>query len=145
MIEMTGNLFNSTAPAIGHGVNTKGLMGAGIAVQFKTLFPEMHRQYVAVCASGYFKPGQAFIFHTPNTVIFNIASQEFPGKNAQMDYLEDGLRATIKYADDSGYDRVAIPQIGCGIGGLDLTEVKGLIKDVENGYSTQFEMWTYSA
>lgn len=145
MIEMTGNIFTTSAPAIGHGVNCQGRMGAGIAVQFRTLFPEMYRQYKAVCDAGHLQPGDVFVFDTPNFTIYNIASQHLPGSNAQLDWLEDGLRASIMQAEDSGFDRIAIPQIGCGIGGLSVSDVVPLVKDVESGTSVQFEWWTYQA
>jgi len=144
MIEKTGNLFTSDAPAIGHGVNVDGLMGAGIAVQFRTLFPEMYRQYAALCASGSLNPGEVFLYHSPNFIVYNIASQDRPGKNARLEWLEDGLRASVAHAEGMGLDRIALPQIGCGIGGLDLTDVRGLMQDVEMGTSVQFELWTYA-
>lgn len=143
MIEMEGNIFNTTAPAIGHGVNVDGRMGAGIAVQFRTLFPEMHRQYIAVCGAGYLEPGEVFYYSHPQFGIYNIASQDRPGKNARIEWLEDGLRATISHAEGLNYDRVALPHIGCGIGGLSLNDVRPLLLDVEAGTSVQFELWTY--
>lgn len=143
MIEMTGNIFTTTAPAIGHGVNIKGLMGSGIAVQFRTLFPEMFRQYKAVCGSLALQAGEVFVYESPNFTVYNIASQDLPGKNARLDWLEDGLRATIADAEIRGYSIVALPQIGCGIGGLDIEDVRPLLADVEMGTSVQFELWTY--
>lgn len=143
MIEMTGNLFTTSAPAIGHGVNVMGRMGAGIAVQFRTLFPEMYRQYRALCAQFLLKPGEAFVYEAENFVVYNIASQDMPGKHASLEWLEDGLRAVVSDAEDRGLDRVALPQIGCGIGGLDVRDVVPLIKDVESGTSVQFEWWTF--
>lgn len=145
MIEKTGNLFTSTAPAIGHGVNIDGVMGAGIAVQFRTLLPEMHRQYLAVCQKGWLHPGEVFAYEPPHgPLVYNIASQDRPGANARLEWLEDGLRNTVFDAEIRGFDRVALPHIGCGIGGLDLRDVKALMLDVEQGSSVQFEVWAFT-
>jgi len=145
MIEMTGNLFTTTAPAIGHGVNVMGLMGSGIAVQFRNLFPEMYRQYRALCAQFLLNTGEAFVYEAENFVVYNIASQDMPGPHAALEWLEDGLRAVVSDAEARGLDRVALPQIGCGIGGLDVRDVVPLVKDVESGSTVQFEWWTYQA
>ncbi len=143
MIEMSGNLFTTDAPALGHGVNVCGKMGSGIAVEFRTLFPEMYRQYRALCAQFHLKPGEVFAYEAENFIVYNIASQDMPGKHASLEWLEDGLRATVEDAEARGLDKVALPQIGCGIGGLDAADVVPLIKDVESGTSVQFEWWTY--
>ena len=143
MIEMTGNIFTSTAPAVGHGVNCQGVMGSGIAVQFRTLFPEMFRQYKALCNASLLVPGEVFPFQTENFLVYNIASQRLPGANATLEWLEEGLHAVLSDAEDRGYDRVALPQIGCGIGGLDIADVRPLIISVEAGSSMEFEFWTY--
>lgn len=145
MIEMTGDMFSTRAKAIGHGVNVHGRMGAGIAVQFRTLFPEMFRQYKALCDSNRLQPGEVHYYPHKNFDIYNIASQDLPGPNARMEWLETGLRSALWDAQERGHDLLALPQIGCGIGGLDITDVRALMLDIETGHSAQFELWTYAA
>ena len=143
MIEMTGDLFTSTAPAIGHGVNIYGKMGAGIAVQFKNRFPEMHTEYVSVCESGQLTAGMTFAYYGSTPIIYNIASQDLPGANARLDFLEEGLRSALQDAQTLGLDRVALPLIGCGIGGLSEADVVPLLLEVESKFTTQIELWRF--
>lgn len=145
MIEKTGDLFTSDAPAIGHGVNTKGKMGAGIAVQFKNRFPKMYDSYRDLCATGMFRPGGVMVYSAESPVVYNIASQDLPGANARLDWLETGLRITLEDAEERNIERIALPQIGCGIGGLSLPDVLEVIKNVEANYVTEIELWTYEA
>lgn len=124
-----GDLFQSGAPAIGHGVNTKGLMSSGIAVLFKNKFPRMHENYLLLCEMESFKPGTTWVVNEDGTLIFNIASQELPGANASYDYLRSALEDGLAKADRLGVRELALPQIGCGVGGLDWALVEPIIRE----------------
>lgn len=143
MIEMTGDLFTSTAPAIGHGVNLKGKMGAGIAVLFKNRFPKMYESYVYACDTFALLPGIVLIYDAESPIVYNIASQDLPGANARMEWLEAGLRSTLQDAQTRGLDRVALPLIGCGIGGLDEAEVVPLMEKLDSEYTPEIELWRF--
>lgn len=144
MIEKVGDLFTSDAPAIGHGVNTQGKMGAGIAVQFRTRFPIMHYIYTEFCADGTLTPGSVLISPMTTPLVYNIASQDLPGAHARLEWLEEGLRTALSDAHSRGLDRVALPLIGCGIGGLDEADVVPLMQQVESEFpSVTIELWRY--
>lgn len=144
MIEKFGDLFTSDAPAIGHGVNTHGKMGAGIAVQFRTRFPIMYYIYTELCADGTMVPGSVLTDANSTPVVYNIASQDLPGPHARLEWLEEGLRTALADAHSRGLDRVALPLIGCGIGGLDEADVVPLMQQVESEYpSVTIELWRY--
>ena len=114
-----GDLFDQPdVTAIGHGVNTVGVMGAGIAVLFRRKYPEMYRQYVLWCDTGVLQPGGCMPWEADGRFIFNIASQKEPGSNATMEWLESGLRLAILQTRSLGLNKLAIPRIGAGIGGL---------------------------
>lgn len=125
-IEKTGDLFGVSAPALAHGVNCKGLMGAGIAKPFKDKFPLMYEEYALWCEKGQLRPGRMFPYYAgQGRWVYNIASQDFPGANAKARWLSMGLRDAFMHARVFGVSEIAVPQIGCGIGGLDYR------KDVE--------------
>lgn len=124
-----GDLFQSGSVAIGHGVNTKGLMSSGIAVLFKNKFPLMHENYLRLCELEAFKPGTTWVVSEGDTVIFNVASQELPGANASYDYLRNALKDGLDKADRLGIRELALPQIGCGVGGLDWSLVEPIIRE----------------
>lgn len=92
LIHREGNIFDTDALAIGHGCNTQGFMGAGIATQFRDRFPLMYEDYRRVCHSGVFTGGDTAAWDLEDgRVIYNIASQEQPGANASYDFLFDGV------------------------------------------------------
>lgn len=143
MIKRKGSLFDTDARAIGHGVNTQGVMGSGIAVEFKNRFPKNFTAYRNACVTGLFRPGEAFVFPEGSTVVANIASQEKTGKSAKYSYL---LTATVDAAlslkDYYGIDTLAIPLIGCGIGGLEWPAVEYILRAVEIIVPNfEFEVW----
>lgn len=125
-----GDLFDSKADAIGHGTNTHGLMGAGIAVLFRRKHPEMYKRYRDLCdIFGDDLGGSTFLYfdeqpgsNLPYSYIANIFSQKAPGANATVELLIDGLKdayAALWGEQEVEEPHLAIPLIGCGIGGLD--------------------------
>lgn len=153
MIERNGDIFNTDASYIAHGVNCKGLMGSGIAVQFKKRFPEMHAGYVLRCADGRLAPGGFWVgtgMHEGRPVyIVNLASQDEPGANAHYSMLFSAVQNFAAAASHPERIRmygglVAIPEIGCGIGGLEWYRVKYILECIEQMYfGIEFEVWHY--
>lgn len=135
-----GDLFaQPDVDCIGHGVNCKGVMGAGIAVLFRRKYPEMYKQYTLWCDTSVLLPGGSIPWETADhqgrpTFIFNIASQDEPGSNATTRWLASGLHAAIKQAKSVGRSKLAIPRIGAGIGGLTWEQVKEVAEEVANVY-----------
>lgn len=138
----TGDLFTSTADGIGHGVNCRGFMGSGIAPFFKRKYAGMYDAYRVVCLAGNLHGGETFIWPTPEVTVFNIASQEKEGRNADLSFLESGVRAALIYADKHGVKTLALPRIGCGIGGLDWADVEPLLAGLAAEYECDLEVWT---
>jgi O-acetyl-ADP-ribose deacetylase (regulator of RNase III) len=118
--EIEGDLFNSDAQALAHGVNIRGVMGAGIAKPFKEKFPLMYEEYCLMCRHETLHVGGCFAYYAGNgRWIYNIASQDEPGPFARVRWLSTGLRDALIHARRYKVDEIALPQIGCGIGGLD--------------------------
>jgi O-acetyl-ADP-ribose deacetylase (regulator of RNase III) len=115
-----GDLFGSSIPALAHGVNCRGVMGAGIAVQFRARWPQMYESYRRRCLRGHMLPGDVLAWKTDSgTVIFNLATQDRPGANAQPWMITAAVGRMIQEAFYL-YEttEIAMPRIGCGIGGL---------------------------
>lgn len=153
--ERTGDMFTSKAQIFVQGVNTVGVMGAGIAKQFREKFPDMYNNYKMHCDNNWLNPGDLHTFpnieeidwrvrNKPQFIVANIASQDLPGANARLSWLSIGLNSLFFSISGWGY-LVAIPQIGCGIGGLDWADVKPMIVDYANYYEIDVELWTYGA
>jgi O-acetyl-ADP-ribose deacetylase (regulator of RNase III) len=115
-----GDLFASHLPAIAHGVNCRGVMGAGIAAQFRARYPKMYESYRRRCLRGELLPGEVVPWkHDDGTVIYNLATQREPGPDAQPWMITAAVGRMITEAvTDYGITEVGLPLIGCGIGGL---------------------------
>lgn len=150
LIHRKGDIFTTHARAIGHGVNTQGAMGAGIAIQFRTRFPDMEREYRELCKSGKLRGGEVMPWSVksafgPDLMIFNIASQEKMGANASYDFLINGVKLATDICELSGHPVLALPRIGSGIGGLDEDVVEGILTALAARTKVDIELWTYTA
>lgn len=131
MLEFTsGDLFALDADILVNTVNCKGVMGAGIALAFKTRYPEMFQDYQRKCKAGRIKPGgiDEWIDSWTGKTIVNFATKDHWRKPSQYEYIEDGLIALHQYLKSRGKVRVALPALGAGHGGLDWARVKQMIE-----------------
>lgn len=133
MIELAeGNLLDAPADALVNTVNTEGVMGKGIALQFRKKFPEMLTEYRAVCESGDLRPGRMHVWERgemfqPRYVINFPTKRHWRGKSRMAD-IEAGLVALADEIRRLGIRSVAVPPLGCGNGGLEWSEVFPRIK-----------------
>ena len=144
LIHKTGNIFTSHAQGIGHGVNTRGAMGAGIALQFRDKFPDMYAEYDYLCSTGLLLPGETHIYPMGGgRFIYNIASQDLPGPNARYVWLLSGLVRAIEHAIENNVAVIALPRLGSNIGGLDEKRVEEIVKVAAESSPVDIELWTY--
>ncbi len=133
MITLTsGNLLESSAEALVNTVNTVGIMGKGIALQFKKAFPDNFREYEAACKAGVVRVGAMFItapnrLHGPRYLINFPTKRHWKGKSRIQD-IEEGLKALTKDVQRLRIRSIAIPPLGCGLGGLPWPDVKSMIE-----------------
>jgi O-acetyl-ADP-ribose deacetylase (regulator of RNase III) len=132
MIEfVTGNFFDYDADIRINTVNCVGVMGAGVALQFKNRFPEMYGAYSLACASNEVKPGFPYVWND-NGVFAKTTIINFPTKidwknPSEYEYIEKGLIWLRQYLLNKEDSTVTVPALGCGHGGLDWNVVKGMI------------------
>lgn len=124
---VTGNLLDSNCDILINTVNCVGVMGAGIAKQFKDKYPRMFKQYKLDCSSGRYKPSTIIECNESNgKIIVNFATKDHWNNPSKLEWISDGLDNLNKYLVGTTYS-VAIPALGCNNGGLDWTVVKVLI------------------
>ena len=118
-----GNLLDSQAEALVNTVNTVGVMGKGLALQFKEQFPENYRKYREVCKNKAFNVGQVFetTEHTVggDKIIINFPTKTTWREPSRYSYIEEGLVALKKLLIEREIKSVAIPPLGTRNGGLD--------------------------
>lgn len=138
LIEITGDLFDGDYEAIGHGCNMQGFMGAGIAAQFRKRWEDMYQEYRLDCARA--ELGDVFTWHNDDNtdsrpMIFNMYTQILPGSNADAYAVALSMMKSIHVCQNYGIENIAVPRIGCGIGGLDWVTVRNiydLIADIQS-------------
>lgn len=123
-----GNLLKSNAEALVNTVNTVGVMGKGMALQFKKAFPANFESYAAACKEGAVRPGAMFItetglLHGPRFIVNFPTKRHWKGKS-RMEDIESGLKALTEDVRRLGIRSIAIPPLGCGLGGLSWPEVR---------------------
>lgn len=127
---VAGDLFAADLPAIGHGVNCAAAMGRGIAVEFRRRWPDMFEEYRTRCRAGSLRPGDVFVWRAPDRVIFNLATQQTWRTPATLSAIETSLSRTLDLCSDLGVDRIGLPRIGAGLGGLVWSDVRAVIERV---------------
>lgn len=140
-----GDVFTSSQPAFGHGVNCKGRMRSGIAVDVRLRYPDVYEAYARYCKSPGLNPGDVFMMkaESDGKLIFNLASQYKEGCNATYPYLEESLWNAFDLLEEREIEGIALPRIGCGVGGLNWAKVKPMIEDIADNYSLiEVEIWT---
>jgi O-acetyl-ADP-ribose deacetylase (regulator of RNase III) len=143
MIEREGNLFDSDQRALGHGVNCKGMMGAGIAKGFRDLYEHNYEVYKEQCNVRGLRPGGVLIVPSQGRYIVNLASQDEPGPDARYHWLYKSALEAVTQLQSIGVDSMALPLVGCGIGGLRWPVVKAILTEIETTTGFEFEVWTY--
>ena len=126
-----GNIVDESADALVNTVNCVGVMGKGVAAEFKKRFPGNFEKYAAACSENKVKPGKMFIFKTGQmfpSYIVNFPTKQHWRGGSRMEYVEDGLKDLITKIKRRPIRSIAIPPLGCGFGGLKWSEVRPLIE-----------------
>lgn len=130
MVHFTsGDMFELPVDIRVNTVNCVGVMGAGVALAFKTRYPAMFHAYKKACDAGEIRPGTLNIWRAPAEWIINFPTKRHWRENSKYEDVEDGLKALRTYLDSLGRSvRVALPALGCGHGGLNWSRVSELIE-----------------
>jgi len=134
MIEIRrGNILKTDAEALVNTVNCVGFMGKGIALQFKQAFPENFESYQKACHAKEVHPGRMFVYPTGSMLnpkyIINFPTKRHWRGPSHYEVIESGLKALIAEVRKLGIQTIAVPPLGCGLGGLDWSRVREMIEN----------------
>lgn len=141
---VTGNLLAASDEALINTVNTVGVMGKGIALQFKDRYPYNFQVYQQACKEGSIFPGKLLVtrdsnLSTDSKWIINFPTKKDWKHRSKYEYIEEGLKDLVRVLDQYRIKSIAIPPLGCGNGGLDWSKVKELMEKylggIKCGYS----------
>lgn len=142
---LKNNIFDSKARAIVNTVNTYGNMGGGLALQFAKRYPEMNEEYISYCKYRLLAPGDVHAWRTGNgpedKVVLNVATKDHWKDPSQLSWIKEGVASIRAFVEDLELPSVAIPPLGCGLGGLDWADVEPLIHEGMAG--AKFEVIIY--
>lgn len=143
----TGNLLAAQAEALVNTVNTVGVMGKGIALMFKELFPDNFSAYARACDEGSVQVGHMHVFHRGGFLnpqyIINFPTKKHWRHPSKLEWIDEGLSDLRRVIVENGIKSVALPPLGAGNGKLDWSDVRPLIErhlgDLEGVSVTVFE------
>lgn len=149
IIEVKGDILESEAPIIVIPVNCKGVMGKGLALQAKNKWPEMFEIYKSFCEgacprfpSGLEPGGVVCIQHKPNQFIACLATKDDWKNPSKLEWVEKGLKELIVMSVKVNRCHIAIPRLGCGLGGLDWCDVKPIVYRVFENTPITVDLYT---
>jgi O-acetyl-ADP-ribose deacetylase (regulator of RNase III)/uncharacterized protein YwgA len=147
---ITGNIFKSTAQAFVNTVNTVGVMGKGIALQFKKEFPKNYRDYAQSCKNGTLQIGQLLVVEDNSLLYGKKTIINFPTKTdwrkpSEYAYIEQGLIDLVRIIKEQQLTSIAIPPLGAGNGGLDWHRVKKLMDSYLSGLNCSISIYEPNA
>ena len=128
-----GDILKHEADALVNTVNCMGVMGRGIALQFRRAFEDNYEAYRKAAKANEIRPGQMFVFERsaleqPRWIINFPTKRHWKGKS-RIEDIEAGLVDLVRVIREKGIRSIAIPPLGCGLGGLDWAVVRPLIEE----------------
>ena len=124
---VTGDVLAADSEALVNSVNCVGVMGRGVALQFKRKFPDNFKAYKVACDWGEVQLGRMFVFETGDLIpryIINFPTKRHWRGNSRLDDIQAGLSALVAEIEQRQIRSIALPPLGCGLGGLKWPEVK---------------------
>lgn len=123
-----GDIFQSPAQVLVNTVNTVGVMGKGIALEFKKRYPDMFAAYKVICDKRRLKTGSLMLCYEPDHWILLFPTKEHWRNPSRMDYIEAGLSKFRRTYAEKGITSVAFPRLGCGNGELNWNDVRPVME-----------------
>ena len=127
-----GNLLAADVEALVNAVNCVGVMGRGIALQFREAFPANYAAYKAACDRGEVRPGKVFVFdsrrETHPRFIINFPTKRHWRDRSRLEDIQAAMVSLVEEVRQRRISSLAIPPLGCGLGGLDWEDVQPIIE-----------------
>ena len=122
------SVFDSECDILVNTINCRGVMRAGIALEFALRYPQMYEAYVWDCNSGFVQTGKTYLYVSDGQKILNFPTKDDYKEPSLLDYLIDGLRYFVEHYKEYNAKSIAFPLLGCKNGGLDFEkEVKPIM------------------
>ncbi|HQE61014.1 MAG TPA: macro domain-containing protein [Candidatus Latescibacteria bacterium] len=138
-----GNIFTSRAQTLVNTVNCVGVMGAGIALECRLRYPEMHDQYVSLCRRRMIEIGSLWIYKAPDRWILNFPTKRHWKEPSKEEYLHAGLRKFMQTYQEKQIESIAFPLLGAQHGGLRRDRSQELMESYLSECRIPIEIYRY--
>jgi O-acetyl-ADP-ribose deacetylase (regulator of RNase III) len=137
-----GNIFESPAQVLTNTVNCVGVMGKGLALEFKKRHPDLFADYKKRCDRLDVKPGRPYLWENDKVQVLNFPTKRHWRESSRLEDIEEGLKYLAQNYEHWGIYTLALPPLGCGNGGLSWNEVKPLV-ETHLGPLSDLEVFVY--
>ena len=143
IVFVKGDILEAKVEAIVNPVNCEGYMSKGLALQVKQLYPNAFNDYSVACKEGRLKIGQVHYFQENEKIVINFPTKDKWRSKSKLSYITDGLPELINLLKNLNIKSIAIPPLGCGLGGLKWDEVKQLLLEYLENVSDTLDVFVY--
>lgn len=143
IIEKTGNIFTTKSQTIVNTINCVGVMGAGIAYEFRLRYPDMFSKYKSFCSAKKIDIGTLWMYKIEDKFILNFPTKhdwKFPSKE---EYLKKGLQKFVDTYKQRGIISIAFPLLGADRGGIDKDKSLSIMKSYLSKCDIPIEIWHF--
>ncbi|WP_375563070.1 macro domain-containing protein [Bernardetia sp. OM2101] len=127
-----GNILESNTEVIINPVNTVGVMGKGLALAFKKQFPHNYKIYKEACKNQAIDIGKLLLVDESTLeqkkFVINFPTKKHWRSSSKIEYIEEGLKDLVRIIETQKFESMAVPALGCGLGGLEWGSVKLLLE-----------------
>jgi O-acetyl-ADP-ribose deacetylase (regulator of RNase III) len=138
LIERSADIFSVDTKAFVNPVNCVGVMGKGLARQFKLYYPDMYQDYLRACNDGSIAIGTCHVYFAKNAIIINAPTKKHWRNPSKLEYVNAALDDIVRIVGELCIPTVAIPRLGCGLGGLPWGVVRTHMVDKLENVDTLF-------
>ncbi len=135
------NIFTSKAQALVNPVNCVGVMGAGLAKQFKQKYPNNFNRYHDICKSELLTIGKCLTVAEAGKLIVNFPTKDHWQNDSKIEYILEGMKALLRHIEKYKIESIAIPALGCGLGKLDKDQVRLIIENSLKDLNIEVELY----
>ena len=142
---LAGDIFHAPTQTIVNTINTKGVMGKGLALGFKQRYPAMFREYRDRCARGEVHVGQPYLYTATVPWILNFPTKDHWRRPSRLEWIRSGLEYFVQHYRDWGITSIAFPQLGTLNGKLAWDEVRSIMEDLLGPLDIGVLIYTFDA
>ena len=138
-----GNIFTSNCKTIVNTVNCVGVMGAGIALECRLRYPNMHDRYKELCNQNLIQIGKLWLYKSDDKWVLNFPTKRDWKHPSRLEFVEAGLKKFTTIYKDKNIDSIAFPMLGADRGGLDSETILGVMKKYLDPLAIDVEIYQY--